>query len=248
MRSQSSRVRTRIKTCWFFAMLAPSRCAMFVHGTLFAFFLIPFFVANAATFSLTPSSVEVRVGGEVSVAVSVDAGEERIVTAKLALSFSSELFEFVSFTLAPGWIPLSARGYDEISAGRVVKTAGFPTGFAGTKEFGVFVFRSRVAGKGDIEVLTGDSLILTAGGVNTLSGGVRVPVVVFTPAPVTPPPVGAAEVLIEPIEANDDFSAVATQTAAIAESGMARLGWRGLVFALLALVGVGAGVWYTQRK
>jgi len=55
-------------------------------------------------------------------------------------------------------------------------------------------------------------------------------------------------VLIEPIEANDDFSAVATQTAAIAESGMARLGWRGLVFALLALVGVGAGVWYTQRK
>lgn len=147
---------------------------------LFLFFLFPF-VTHAATLTLSANAGEVRAGESVSVAIGVDAGEEKIVTVKAALSYPEEFLEFTSFSFEPEAFALSQPGYDSAGGGILVKTAGFPGGFVGTRLFGTAVFRAHAAGAATITV-SEESLLLNAQGVNRLTETTVLTLAVAAPA------------------------------------------------------------------
>lgn len=175
---------------------------------------VPMFV-QAASFQLTPSTGSYVPGVTFNVAVSVQpvAGEE-ITTAKLAVSFPPNVVEVVSFTPAAGWLPLTQPGYDAIdnTAGKLIKTGGFPAKVTSPKPFGTITLRAKQAGLAIVSEANG-MLLLNPKNTNLYTGMAAatytiatpevVPAVVPTPkAPVvvTLPPSVPAKSVEEPKE------------------------------------------------
>ncbi len=209
---------------------------------------------HAATLRFVPStSPTVMIGEEVRIVVWVDAEGEKVVTVKAALAYHAALLEFVSFTQASGWFPLTASGYDAVEAGSVVKTAGFPGGFMESKEFGTLTFRAQAAGEAVVSLSSGSSIVFNSQGVNKLTG---VGNATFTLTMQTP---HAAESVSDeagalawpPLTPQKEIApevsvvAMSTQGAAIAEANPLR---STLAVSLLIILVSGVVVWRLARK
>lgn len=219
---------------------------------IFFLLLLPL-ISHAAALTLFAGTVEVIAGESVSIAVGADAGDEKLVTVKAALSYPETLLEFVSFSFAPEAFALSQPGYDSAGEGVLVKTAGFPGGFTGTHAFGTAVFRARSAGTVTISA-SPDSLLLNTQSVNRLTETgmltltITAPTATLSPAPLpqsaelTPAP-GAPSTSFTPATSASEIS---EQSAAVASTP-----WKNpLVITLLSLFAVGilaALAWYTIR-
>lgn len=228
---------------------------------IFFFLLFPF-ISHAATLTLSTGAAEARAGERVSVAIDVDAGEERIVTVRAALSYPEDLLEFMSFSFAPEAFALSQPGYDAEGGGTLVKTAGFPGGFTGTRPFGVaeFIVRARSVSEAGSSrraaiSVSSDSLLLNAQGVNRLTVATTVTLSVAAPIPLPEPsplPQSAAltpapGVPVPSFESVTTTTEVSDQSAAVVSSAV----WKNpLVITLLSLFAVGilaTLAWYTIR-
>ncbi len=147
-----------------------------------AFFALPVF---AATIIFTPSEVSVVAGEQISIVISVDAGDEKIVTVKAALAYPADVLEPVSFSFASNSIQLSQPGYDQMKDGVVLKTAGFPGGFTGTREFGTLVLMAKQTGAAIVSV-SDESLLLNAQSANRFAGARSLAVTIAAPVPAAP--------------------------------------------------------------
>ncbi len=142
-------------------------------------------VASAATFSFAPTSVTLAPGKVFSTVVFVSPGAgEKITTAKLSLKFPANLLEVVSFTPATGWIALSLPGSDLVdnTNGKLIKTGGLPAKVTSIKQFGIIVFKAKVAGNAKIST-NADSMLIDTANANkyTASTGANFNIVKPTP-------------------------------------------------------------------
>ena len=119
-------------------------------------------VSQAASISLPTSSQTYQEGQSISVRVLLhpDAGKP-LYTAKLDLSYSTEVLQLSSFVQASGWIPLQQPGYHEtnFSTGNVIRTGGYTGGVSNTVEFGTLTFIAKSSGQGKLS-LNGAGILL----------------------------------------------------------------------------------------
>lgn len=206
-------------------------------------FSLPVF---AATINFIPAEVSVTAGQQISVVVQVHASEERVVTVKAALSYPQDLLEPVSFSFAPHVIQLAQPGYDQMNNGVIVKTAGFPGGFTGTREFGTLVLRAKQTGAAIVSV-SNESLLLNAQSANRLSGSSSVLITIAVPVSTAS---GGTSTLLKTSEANEATSSTATtsaQSAAIA--GLNGQPLRPVLILTLLIIATLAGiVWRMYRR
>ena len=128
--------------------------------------------ASAATnIVLSKVVVEVVEGQNFTIGIALDPGDIKNYTAKIEAAYPSDLLEMNIFTFGEGWIQLNQPGYDLADAARglLIKTGGYPTGFASTQTFGTISFSAKKAGSGVISV-GGNSLVLDATNQNVLGG------------------------------------------------------------------------------
>jgi len=125
----------------------------------------------ATTMLISPASVAVTAGESFSVAVSVNPGEVKNYTVKLAMEYPADVLEATSFTFGSGWMALPQAGYDLIDngSGTLIKTAGYPGGLSSAASFGTVVFKAKQTGSAAIEV-TANSLALDAQNQNAVDG------------------------------------------------------------------------------
>lgn len=154
---------------------------LFITFALF-FVALPVF---AATISFTPAEISVTDGQSFSIVISADAGDEKIVTVKAALSYPADVLEPVSFSFAPNLIQLSQPGYDQMKDGVMIKTAGFPGGFTGTREFGTLTLRAKRAVAAIVSV-SDTSLLLNAQSANRFAGARSLAVTIGAPVYAAP--------------------------------------------------------------
>ena len=152
-------------------------------------FLIFPFLTSAATFSFSPNTNTYLPSQSFSVDVYVnpDAGEE-ITTAKLVLSFPTQILKINSFTLASGWVALTQPGYDSLdnTKGELIKTGGFPGKVTTKKLFGTITFSTQNEGTAKL-VVGSNSLLLNPTNVNKYKNGSDANFVVAKPVPVVEP-------------------------------------------------------------
>ncbi len=116
------------------------------------------------------SSKNVTAGEEFAVSLTVIPEEgEKVYTVKAVLSYPEDKVEPISFVFAPEWLVLSQPGYNVMSGGSVIKTAGYPNGFTGSQLFGTLTLRAKSNGVVSIS-LSEDTEILNAGNKNVFSG------------------------------------------------------------------------------
>jgi hypothetical protein len=187
-----------------------------LYSTLALFIALPM-VASAATFSFSPSSGSFAPGETFDVVVYLNpsAGEE-ITTAKLSSLFTVNGLEVVSFSQADGWIPLAVPGSDltDNTAGKLIKTGGFPSRVTALKQFGTISLKAKGAGTATISI-EGDSMILDSVNVNkyTASAGASFIVEAPTPTPVAAPVTTPTEVSGTVIESEQTEEEPATNEA-----------------------------------
>ncbi len=209
---------------------------------------------SAANITLVPASMSVRAGEQFSFVVSVDAGYEKAVTVKAALAYPETLLDPLSFSFAPGLIQLSQAGYDQMSGGVVIKTAGFPGGFTGTRDLGTITFKAKQTGSADVSVAE-SSLILNTQNVNVLSGvtasvitvAEAEPIEVIESKAITAPPKDEP-ITGAPQEGGTEGTETATtsdQGAAIAETGFPL---RTALIVVLSAAILGGLAWRLWRK
>src|SRR3989344_9605495 len=126
---------------------------------------------SASTVYFSPSVATVTAGQSFTVTLIVDP-QGTAYTAKVAASFPANLLSVVSFSHAPGWLPLSQPGYDSVdnSSGSLIKTAGLSGGFSSPKVFGSITFVAKGSGTANINI-AGGTEILNSSNQNTFTGG-----------------------------------------------------------------------------
>lgn len=116
---------------------------------------------NAATLSTAPAIVNVVAGQTFSLPVTVDTQGAKVVTVKAQIVYPAGAIEATGFSFGSGWTQLSQPGYDSMGSGTMIKTAGFPSGFTGTKVLGTATFRALTAGQATITFSNSGSLALS---------------------------------------------------------------------------------------
>lgn len=124
--------------------------------------------AHAAALTVSPQTVAVAPGDTVTVTVAVAPQGATISAVKADIAYSS-LLSVKSFALAPNWVAMTKSGFDQMSTGSVVKSAGYPGGFTATTTFGTITFTAKSTGTATI-ALKNTSEIYDKSGVNDLSG------------------------------------------------------------------------------
>ena len=174
--------------------------------TLAFLFALP---AYAATINLSPATISVAKGQNVTITIQADPTGSKLYTVKSSVAFPAGLLEMTSFTPSGGWVALSMPGYDSVdnTNGTVVKTAGYPGGISGNTPFGTLVFHAKESGTATISV-SGSSFAYDKDSKNVISGQQGASVISITsPAAVTKK---KDDVKIERIEnINDDKEVVA---------------------------------------
>lgn len=162
--------------------------------SIFALTLVLPVMASAATFSFSPSTGSFAPGETFSVAVFVNpsAGEE-ITVAKLSSTFSAEGLEVVSFSQATGWMSLATPGSDLIdnTAGKLIKTGGFPARVTESKLFGTLALKAKSVGTATISV-EGDSMMLDIANADKFVSTAGASFTIVEPTPTPPPAVAPA--------------------------------------------------------
>ncbi|OHA19249.1 MAG: hypothetical protein A3H13_02420 [Candidatus Taylorbacteria bacterium RIFCSPLOWO2_12_FULL_48_11] len=212
------------------------------------FILFSPIVLYAATVNFSPASVSIEEGQTFSLAVSADAGAEKIVTVKAALAYQQDIVEPISFTFAESWFSLTQSGFDSMENGTVIKTAGLPGGFTGTREFGTVVFRAKRAGAATVSVAN-ESFMLNSQNINALASVSTAAITVAAPAARAP----AIEKTLD-AELTTDIgegapfattSATSTQSAAIAESSIPS---RSVILIIVLIAAIFAGLVWRMYK
>lgn len=148
-------------------------------------------VFAATTVSLSPTSVNVVEGRNFVLTVKIDPQGLKNYTAKMELTYPTNLLKVNSFTFGTSWMPVSQPGYDLINNvnGTLIKTAGYPGGVSSAVTFGTVSFLAKKSGNGMITLNSGNSLALDANNQNLLAGAVvqtAVAISAPTPTPTTP--------------------------------------------------------------
>ena len=106
---------------------------------------------------LTPLNIDVVVGEEFDVEITVNAQSEENFTEKIEINFPAGLVEVKSFYFARKWMTLPSEDYDLIDNenGVLIKTGGYPGGFSRDVLFGTITFKSKTAGTGVIKLGSG---------------------------------------------------------------------------------------------
>jgi len=133
---------------------------------LFVLVAIP---ASAATLSTSPATVNVVAGQTFSLPITVDSAGASVVTVKAQLSYPTTLVDATGFSFASGWMQLAQPGYDQMGNGVLIKTAGFPGGFVGTKILGTVTFTAKQSGTATISI-SNASQVLNNQSLNVLTG------------------------------------------------------------------------------
>lgn len=150
-----------------------SKLKIFVYVGLCAFifgFMVAPFAVRAGSFVFQDKTVAVKTGEIFTVSVSVDPAGAKQYTARFTLNFPPDMLEVTAFELDHSWLAVSQAGYNLIdnNQGVLIKTAGYPAGFATRALFGTVTFRAKSAGEGAITVGK-KSFILNAESKSTLS-------------------------------------------------------------------------------
>jgi hypothetical protein len=134
-------------------------------------FLLGAIPASASTFLTSKEIISVKKGDVIKVIVSADSQNVKNYTFKSSIMFPSDLVGVSNWQWNDEWIPLIVAGYDSVDnvKGSIIKTAGYPGGVVGQKEFGVITFVAKKDGQGVISFNNGDGLILNADGEDTLN-------------------------------------------------------------------------------
>lgn len=133
----------------------PMRNSFITILLLGALVLLPS-AAHAATVELSPNSLSREVGETMALNITVDpALGETAYTAKVQLTYPTDVLDFESFTLSSDWQALTQAGYDveDEADGVIIKTAGLPGGFSDARSFGTITFTGTGAGNGAIEAV-----------------------------------------------------------------------------------------------
>jgi uncharacterized protein YcnI len=123
--------------------------------------------------SFSQSSVDVVAGETFTLTVSVNPNAVKNYTTSIKVKYPADLVEVTSFIQSSGWMSLTQSGYDSIDNvnGTIIKTAGYPKGFASTTEFGTITFKAKKSGTGSIDIQNG-TLSYDASNVNVFAGTV----------------------------------------------------------------------------
>ena len=158
--------------------------------TLLAVLTMPLF-ASAATLSLSPTSVNVTRGQNVTMTVALNPQGSLAYTTKVELRFPANLLEVKSFSFAgSGWQALVQPGYDltDNTNGVLIKTAGYPGGISSQVNFGTVTFLAKASGTGTVTIAD-VSAVYNAESQDTLTGvPVLASVKVTTPSTPAPTP------------------------------------------------------------
>ena len=151
-------------------------------------FALPF-VANAASFVISPSSGSYTVGDTVILHISVDPAGSNIYAAMLDAKFSPATFEVVSFTLNDSMLAMKQAGdnIDNIN-GVLVKTGGYTGGIISVTPFGTVVLKAKASGTGTFTA-NSTSKLLDSNNTNQQSGSQVASFTIANPAPVVVPKV-----------------------------------------------------------
>jgi len=164
----------------------------FVSLVLLLSVLVPQ-ISLASVISLRSSSTKVEPTKTFTLSIYADPKSVASYTAQANIKFPSDLVSIESFTYNSAWLPLTPAGYDLIdnTAGKLIKTAGYPNGFSTETLLGTAVFKSKKAGTAIISTEK-ESYILDIDSNNTLSTygsfSITAGAPVVTPPPATTPP------------------------------------------------------------
>lgn len=126
--------------------------------------------AYAASFTLSPGSLELEKGNQYKINLNLSPGEDKVFTVKCDIMFPPELLEVTAFDLASGWMQLPTQGYDLVDneEGRLIKSGGYPAGISENVLFGTVEFRAKKSAAGKI-IIGGESFALDETNENILS-------------------------------------------------------------------------------
>lgn len=127
-------------------------------------------VSLASSVSLISSASVTEPDKTFTLSIYVNPESTVSYTAKTDISFPADLVSVESFTYAPTWLPIDKPGYDLIdnTSGKLIKTAGYPSGFSQETLLGTVVLKAKSAGV--ITISTDqESYVLDEDGNNTLN-------------------------------------------------------------------------------
>lgn len=144
-------------------------------------------MALAASIQLSPSTVSVTTGHTFTVQVIATPGSSPLYTVSAHVSFTPGVIAASSFSFGSTWMQVSQSGYDSIdnTGGTLVKTGGFPAGFASPTTIGTITFTAENPGSATISV-SGNSILLDQNSANEVSGTQGSVAVTVTNPPATP--------------------------------------------------------------
>lgn len=221
--------------------------------------------AQASSIVLSPATISVTKGQTFNIIVTVEPQGSKLYTVKAVVNYPVALVEPTAFAynpVTPAWVPLSQPGYDSMGSGAITKTAGYPGGFTASQAFGTITFRALADGSATLSIAP-SSVAYDAQSKNTLSGTHGSSQITIAPPPSQPspapqPPPGAGAKPPAPSVAQEEGTtevAEATSTAtvtpsiaAVAGSGLGGIAWWVWALGILALAGLGGGVWYLRRS
>lgn len=116
----------------------------------------------AASFSVSDKYISVKKGETIEIVVFASSKEVNSYTFKSSINFPSALLTVTDWQWSNNWMPIEKEDYDLIdnNLGKVTKTAGYPGGLSGEKEFGVITFVAKKSGSGVISFDGNNSFIL----------------------------------------------------------------------------------------
>lgn len=142
-----------------------------------------------ASFSISPSFVEVKKGESVSVVVKINPISNSIYTARLVLNYPSDLLSYDSAVFANGWVPLILGENSNLidsQNGIIIKTAGYPGGVPmNGADFAVISFTAKKTGSGNISTNAG-TVAMNKKGFDKYSGNLSQSSILVLGAPVAP--------------------------------------------------------------
>ncbi len=121
---------------------------------IFGFVALTPSVCLASSFIFQNKVITVPVGQSFSVPIAIDPAGDAQYTVRLSAEFSTDEIEVLSFLFDPDWMVVSQPSYDleDNENGKLIKTAGFPSGFTNSENFGTITFIAKQAGESIITV------------------------------------------------------------------------------------------------
>lgn len=162
-------------------------------------------MAFASTVDLSPATVNTEPGKTFAVQVYINP-QSSIYSSKVELKYPADLLQVNSFVINDSWMALKQSGYDAMDNinGTLLKSGGYPGGFASKTLFGTVTFSAVKAGSATISVGSNTN-IPNASNVNTLTASpsavvsIAAPVIVQQQKTTTPEEVPEKIIVTAPV-------------------------------------------------